>query len=86
MIARIEHMMGQAGFFQPRRQQFRFLNAGGADQHRLAALLAVFQHVHNRVIFFFRGAVNLIIVVFAADRHVGRHHQHIQSVNFQKFL
>src|SRR3972149_6602237 len=51
---------------------FRLLDRGGADQHRLAAQLAVLDQANNRAVLLLGRAIDLVVVVDADQRHVGR--------------
>ena len=64
----------------------RLLDRRGADQHRLAALLAVLDQRQDRAEFFRRGAIDLVIVVEADHRHVGRNFQHFEVVDVHELV
>ena len=63
VIARVQHIMFDFFLLQRRRQRFGFFNARCADQHRLAARLALGDKLDNGVIFFRRRAVNRIVFI-----------------------
>ena len=50
----VQHFVRQLGLVQHARQQFGILDRGGADQHRLAALVAVLDVVQHRVVLLLR--------------------------------
>src|SRR5690606_8353612 len=51
-------------------EELRLLDRGGADQHRLAALLAVLDQPDDRLVFLAGGPVDLVVVVDAGDLEV----------------
>ena len=59
----------------------RFFDRGGADQHRLAARLAVLDQRQDGAEFFGRRAIDLVVVVEADHRHVGRDFQNFEIVD-----
>ncbi len=65
---------------------FGLLDRRGADQHRLAALLAVFDQRDDRAVFFCGRAIDLVIVVDADQRHVGRHFEHFEIVDVEELV
>ena len=65
---------------------FGLLDRGGADQHRLAARLAVFDQSENGAILFPRRAIDLVVVVEAHHRHVGGNFQNLEIVDVQEFV
>ncbi len=52
-----------------------------ADQHRLAALLAILDQLDDGAIFFRVGAINLVVVVEPHHRHVGGNFQDFEFVD-----
>ena len=65
---------------------FGLLDRGGADQHRLAARLAVFDQSENGAILFPRRPIDLVVVVEAHHRHVGGNFQNLEIVDVQEFV
>ncbi len=63
------------------RELLGLLDRGGADQHRLAARLAVLDQRQDRAEFLGRGAIDLVVVVEADHRHVGGDFQHFEIVD-----
>ncbi len=59
----------------------RLLDRHGADQHRLAALPALLDHLDDGVVLLTRRPVDLVVVVDADARHVGRNIDHFQLVD-----
>ena len=57
------------------------LDGGGADQDRLAALLAVLDQGEDRAVLLLGGAIDLVVVVEPRQRHVGRDLQHFETVD-----
>ena len=68
------------------RKLLRLLDRGGADQHRLAARLAVLDQCQDRPEFLGRGAVDLVVVVEADHRHVGGDFQNLEIVDVLKLV
>ena len=62
------------------------LDRGGADQHRLAARLAVLDQRDDGAVFLRRRAIDLVVVVDADHRHVGRDFQHFEIVDVQELV
>ncbi len=65
---------------------FRLLDRGGADQHRLGALLAVVDQGQDRAVFLDGGPIDLVVVVDADHRHVGRHLDHFEVVDVRELV
>ena len=63
------------------RKLLGLLDRGGADQHRLAARLAVLDQRQDRPEFLGRGAIDLVVVVEADHRHVGGDFQNLEIVD-----
>ena len=76
-----EVMLLPAALAQHLGELLRLLDRGGADQHRLAALLAVLDQRDDRAVFLRRRAVDLVVVVDADHRHVGRDLEHFEIVD-----
>ena len=68
------------------RKLLGFLDRGGADQHRLAARLAVLDQSQDRAELLDRGAIDLVVVVEADHRHVGRDFQNLEIINILEFV
>ena len=68
------------------RELLGLLDRGGADQHRLAARLAVLDQRQDRPEFLGRGAIDLVIVVEADHRHVGGDFQHFEIIDVLEFV
>jgi len=62
-------------------QQFRGLDAHGANQDRLGPRVAFLDLVDDGVVFFAARLVDAIVRVFARDRPVGRNDVDVQLVN-----
>ena len=62
------------------------LDRGGADQHRLAARLAVVDQRDDRAVFLRLGAIDLVVLVVADHRHVGRHLDHFETVDVDELV
>ena len=77
----VQHIVRQPCLIQQARYQFRVFNGGGADQHRLSALVAFFNVFNHRFEFFFGCAENLVVEIFAANRFVGGDNHGFQTIN-----
>ena len=86
MLFRIEHIVRQLGFVQDARQQFGVFNRGGADQYRLAALVAILDIDQHRLILLLRGLVDLILAILTLIRPVLRNDHSFQSVNLLELI
>ena len=75
-----------AGLAQHLGELLGFLDRGGADQHRLAALLAVLDQREDGAVFLRLRAIDLVVVVEAHHRHVGRHFQHFEIVDVHELV
>ena len=75
-----------AGLAQHLGELLGFLDRGGADQHRLAALLAVLDQRDDGAVFLDRGAIDLVVVVDAHQRHVGRHLENLEAVDVDELV
>ena len=62
------------------------LDRGRADQHRLAAELAFFQQRDDGAVFLGGGAIDLVVLVVADHRPVGRHLDHVEVVDVQELF
>ena len=62
------------------------LDRGGADQHRLAPRAAVVDQLEDRLVLLLRGPVDLVVLVGADHRLVGRHFDHVEIVDVAEFL
>ena len=86
MLLGVEHLMRQLCIGQQLGEEFRVLDRGGADQHRLTALVAVADVLDDGVEFFLGGAVDEIILVLADHRPVGRNHHRLEAVYLVEFV
>ena len=68
------------------REAFGFLDRGRADQHRLAAGLAVLQQCDDGAVFLFRRAIDLVVLVVADHRPVGRHLDDFEVVDVHELV
>ena len=71
---------------QPLGQLLRLLDRRRAHQHRLALLLALLDQDQDRAVFLRRRAVDLVVVVDAHHRLVGRHLQHFEIVDVEELV
>ena len=86
MLLGIEHLMRQADFFQQRRQQLGVLDRGGAHQHRLTAAIAILDVADDGLVLLLHRAINLIVVILAHHRPVGRQHHRFQAVDLLELI
>jgi len=77
----IEHFVLHTGLAQVLGQHFRSFNRGGTDQHRLAALGALFNVGQHRIELALAVEEHLVRAVLADGRAVGRDHHHFQAVD-----
>ena len=64
---------------------FGFLDRGGADQHRLLARDAFFHQLDDGVVLFVGGAIDLVVIIDALDRHIGGNVADIELVDVHEF-
>ena len=75
-----------AGLAQHLGELLGLLDRRGADQHRLAAQLAVLDQRDDRAVFLLGRAIDLVVVVDAHQRHVGRHFEHFEIVDVDELV
>ena len=81
MVAGVQHPVRHLLLLQQRREMFGLLDRHGADQNRLPALPAFLDHRDDRVVLLAGGAIDLVVVVGADARHVGRDVDDLQLVD-----
>ncbi len=86
VVTRVQYVMRHAIGFQHFRQQFGFLDRGGANQNRLPLGVGVLDGLDDRLELFARGAVNRVMVVNPGDWPVCRYFDHAQLVNLHKLI
>ena len=86
MLLGVEHLVRQLLLVQQLVDDFGVLDRGGADQHRLAALVAVADVLDGRFVLFARGLVDAVQLVLALARAVGRNHDGFQAVDFLELV
>ncbi len=84
VIARVQHLVRHLLLLEQFRQVLRLLDRGGADQHRLAALAAVADDADDRLVLLGGRAIDLVVVVDAGDRDVGRDLDHLEPVDVEE--
>jgi hypothetical protein len=82
----IEHLVRQLFLVEQAGKQFRVLDRGGADQHRLAALVAGADVGDDGRVLLGGGAVDLVVLVLADHRPVGRDDHGFQAVDLLEFV
>ena len=81
VIARVQHLVRDLLLLEQRRQLLRLLDADRADQDRLAALVGLADAGHDRLVLLVRGPIDLVVLVLADHRHVGRDLDHLEPVD-----
>lgn len=81
VVLGVEHVVRDAPLLELARQVLRALDAGGADQHRLALLVALDHVVDHRDVLGFLGLVDQVGLVGADHRLVGRDRHHAELVD-----
>ena len=84
VIAGVEDLVLDVVFLEQGRQVLGLLDGDGADQDRLAALLAVRDELQDGVVLLGHGAVHLVVEVFADTRQVGGDVHHLELVDFRE--
>jgi hypothetical protein len=82
----VQYLVRDAVLLELLRQVLGGLDRHGADQHRLAALVAVPDVLDDGVELLGLGQVDQVAVVGADHRHVGRDHHHLESVDGLEFV
>ena len=77
----VQYVVRQAFAFEQMRHEFGVFNCGRAHQHGLSALVAVFDVFNYGFVFFFGGAEDLVVEVFALDGLVGGDDNGFQAVD-----
>ncbi len=86
MLFGVQDLVRQLFPLQQSGQQFGILDRGRADQHRLAALIAVLDILDYRLVFFLGGQVHLVHHVLADGRTVRRNDHRFQIVNLLELV
>ncbi len=81
VVLGVEHVVRDAALLELPRQVLRALHAGGADQDRLALLVALGDVVDHRDVLGFLGLVDQVRAVGADHRLVGRDGDHPELVD-----
>ena len=81
MVLRVEHVVRDAALLELTRQVLGPLDAGGADQHRLALLVPLGDVVDHRDVLGFLGLVDQVGLVAADHRLVRRDRHHPELVD-----
>jgi hypothetical protein len=80
----VQHLVLELLLGEHAGEQLRGLDRGGADQHRLAALLAVADVLEDRVELVLAREVHEVRMILADHRHVGRDHHDLEAVDLQE--
>ena len=86
MLLGVEHFVVDAFLAQVFAEQFRHFDRGGADQHRLAALVGGLDLARDRAVLAVAVEEHRIRVVLADHRAVGRDDDHFQPVDALEFV
>ncbi|OAG65283.1 hypothetical protein BIM11_6192 [Burkholderia pseudomallei] len=86
VLLRVQHLVRQARLLEQVRQQLRVLDRRRADEHGLAALVALADVADHRVVALLRGLVDLILLVDPLRRPVGRDHDRLEAVDLVEFV
>ena len=86
VIARVQHLMRHLLLLEQLGEDLRFLDRGGADQHRLAAFPRVLDQRDDGPVFLLRRAIDLVVLVVADHVHVGRHLDHVEAVDVHELV
>ena len=78
--------MRQFFLLQQLGNDFRVFDGGGADQHRLAALMALADVGNCRLVFFCSGFVHPVQLVAAGAGPVRRNNHRLQSINLLELI
>ena len=82
----VEDLVGELFFVEQTCDELRILNRGGAHQHGLAALVAFADVLDGGFVFFARGFVNPVELVFAAADAVGGNNHGLEAVDFLELV
>ena len=85
VIARVQHVVLDLALLQQGSEMFGLLDRDGADQHRLAALVAFLDQLDDGFVLLVDGAIDFVVVVDARDRQVGRNLHDIELVDVHEF-
>ena len=80
VLLRIQHLMREFFLVEEPRQQLRVLDRSRSDQHRLAACVAVLDVRGDRIDLFLERTEDLVILVLAHHRLVGRNDHGFQVI------
>jgi hypothetical protein len=83
---RVQHGVRNIAAFEDVAQNFAFLDADGADQHRLHAGAGFLDQRGDGMVFLGVGAIDLVILVATRHRHVGGDFHHRQFVDLGEFV
>ena len=82
----VEHLVRQLGLLQQAGQQLRVLDRRRADEHRLAARVAVADVLDHRLELLARRLVDEVELVLADRRQVGRDHDRLEAVDLLELV
>ena len=82
----VEHLVRQLGLLQQPGDQLGVLDRGRADEHRLAALVAVADVLDHRLVLLARGLVDEVELVLADRRPVRRDDHRLEAVDLLELV
>ena len=81
VIARVQHLVRNLALLELFRQHLGLLDADRADQHRLLARAGLLDQRDDGVVLLLGRAIDLVVMVQAHARQVGRHLDHLEAVD-----
>ena len=84
--ARVQHRVRDALLLEQLADRLALLDRGGAHQHRLTRLARLLDQRRHRLVFLGRAAVDLVVLVVADARHVGRDLHHVELVDLGELV
>ncbi|CCX85373.1 uncharacterized protein BN548_01017 [Parasutterella excrementihominis CAG:233] len=86
MLLSIQHVVRDACFSQHVADKLGVFDRGRTDKHRLTAAVALFDVINDGFVFFFRSAIDLILLVITNHHAMGRDDNGFKTVNFLEFI
>ena len=86
MLLSVQHVVRNACFRQHVTDKFGVFDRGRTDKNRLTAAVALFNVINDGFVFFFRGAIDLILLVITNHHAMCRDDNGFQAVNFLEFI
>ena len=86
VVAGVQHVVRDFGRLQHLRELLGLLDRGGADEDRLAGFVGAPDFLDDRLVLLAGGAEDLVVVVLADHRHVGRHLDDAELVDLEELV